>query len=233
MLDEVIDRIRALDHDREFRALTEHVAVTSPVALDRTARDNLSSVDREAQRIAAIQLRVVGELGNKLRWLEGVSREILEPQTRAAVMAVVQSLSRPELLSSHASEVVALLEPAILFHALVARLRPWLPPIVLALEPDSVLDTLLLGIPDYLHPLLRERYADLWRVFHRVRGLSSAEIDELGALEHLDDTRLRRVLDGPATGRNPPAPPWTIPVWISPWLRPRSSSSEDSRPECA
>lgn len=221
MLDEVIDQIRALDDDHEYRALAEHISVTSPEALDRLARDELTTPSHEAQRVAAVQLRVIHEFANKLRWIEGLSLEHAKPATRVALMTLLQSLCESDLLAGKESKAATLLEPAILFHALLSRLRPWLPPMVLALEPEPVVDLLMLGIPDYLHPILRERFSQLWSLFHRVRALPEQQLEAVGELDELgelDVTKLVRVLDLVVSARSCPPPPlWATPSWVTPW----------------
>ena len=198
MIDAVIDRIRALDHAREHRALTEHVAVTSPIALELLAYEKLTSVGHEARYIAGVQLRVVRELADNLRWLEQLSvKAQADPGVRAALAGLLHSLcAESELLPVSNSDATVLLEPAILFHALLTRLRPWIPPVALALEPDLVVEMLQLGIPDYLHPLLRQRYEQLWALFHRLRRQPRPQLD---------------------TSMAPPAPFWMTPRWVMPW----------------
>ncbi|WP_205633018.1 hypothetical protein [Enhygromyxa salina] len=200
----MIDRIRALDLDREHRALTEHVSVISPIALELLAYEKLTSIGHEARYVAGIQLRVVHELAAKLRWVERLTTSPrVDPGVRIALSGLLRNLCREsELLPVIDSEATVLLESATLFHSLLSRLRPWLPPMVLAFEPDLVVEMLQLGIPDYLHPLLRQRFEDLWELFHELRqqpstGLSVAPTQQ------------------PST---PPAPPWTTPRWVSPWL---------------
>lgn len=222
MIDEVIDKIRMLDPDHEFRALTAHVAVTSPIALELLAHEHLTSVGHEARRVAAVQLRVVRDFASKLRWLERVCLdEGVEPGVRVGLAGVLHQLSADQLPAID-SEAAVLLEPALLFHVLLSRLRPWLPPMILALEPDPVLELLQLGIPDYLHPILHQRFEDLWQLFHRLREhppttpgpgiISDEQLSRLAASRSPNDWRA------------PSAPAWTTPSWISPWLSEGASS---------
>jgi hypothetical protein len=222
MIEAVIDRIQRLDRDAEIRALREHVTVTSPIALELLAYEHLSSPAHEAQRIAAIQLRVVLELGPRLEWLERACVDPgLAPGIRVALAGVLCDLcTDADLLPVIHSEAAVLLEPALLFHELIASLRPYLPPMVIALEPDPVLDLVRLGIPDYLHPLLRARFETLWAQFHRLRQLPPAQLAVLPSPRTIDGERLARLLEDPALAKlpYPPAPGWTTPSWASPWL---------------
>lgn len=220
MIDATVDRIRALDLDREFHRLAANVAVTSPVALDLLAYEHFSSPHHQAQRIAAIQLRVVHEFAGKLRWLEGVCIDPgVDPRVRAALTSVLGELMT-ELDPIADSQAAALLEPALLFHVLLDRLRPWLPSAVLALEPDSVLELLSLGIPDYLHPLLRRRYEAIWQRFHQLRQLPFARLSVIDDPPRLDLGHLVRLLEDPQlrAAPCPPAPPWLTLSWVSPWV---------------
>lgn len=222
MIEAVIDRIQQLDSDAEYRALREHVSVTSPVALELLAYENLSSPSYEAGRIAAIHLRVVLELAPRLQWLERVCVDPeVAPGIRVALAGVLRDLcTDTDLLPVIDSEAAVLLEPALLFHDLLANLRPYLPPMIVALEPEPVLDLIRLGMPDYLRPLLRARFEALWALFHRLRQLASARLIVLSDPPAIDDERLLRLLDDPtlATLPCPPAPAWTTPSWASPWL---------------
>lgn len=222
MIDAVIDRIQTLDPDREFRALAAHVTVTSPIALELLAYDNLTSPAHEARRMAAVQLRVVSEFASKLRWLEAVCMDPgVELGVRVGLTSVLRSLTDDtDLLPVLDSEAAVLLEPALLFHVLMSNLRPWMPPLILALEPDSVLELLALGIPDYLHPLLHRRFEAIWDQFHQLIQVPNAQLAELGEAPRLDGARLRRMLDAPRFGvcPSPPPPSWHTPSWVSPWL---------------
>jgi hypothetical protein len=222
MIQTVVERIQALEPDREHRALSEHLVVTSPVALELLAYEHLRSPSHEARRVAAIQLRVVIELGAKLRWLEGVCIHApLEPGVRVAVAGVLRSLcTESDTPAASSSEAAAWLEPALLFHCLVDHLRPWLPPLVVALEPESVTDLLRLGIPDYLRPLVRRRFEALWALFHQLRQLPPARLAVAADPPRIDDERLVRLLDDPtlASLPCPPAPAWRTPSWAVPWL---------------
>ncbi|WP_146155786.1 hypothetical protein [Enhygromyxa salina] len=222
MIDVLIDGIRALDHDREFRALTEHVAVTSPIAIELLAYEHLTSPGQQARRVAGVQLRVVHEFASKLRWLEGLSTDpSVDPGVRVGLAAVLRNLcADAELLPIIDSEAAALLEPASLFHALLSQLRPWIPPRVLPLEPDSVLELLALGIPDYLHPLVRQRFEGLWELFHRLRQLPAAKLSLTPGQAKLDDDRLVRLIESAQRSEAacPPAPRWSTPSWVTPWL---------------
>lgn len=215
MIDRVIDRIRGLQPERELETLTEHLAVTSPAALNFLARERMTAPRLEAQRLAATQLRVITELAARLRWLESSCAEpLLEPAVRVALWGLLDELVA-DIEGAHAApgESIALLEPAVLFHILLSTLRPWLPPMVVALEPDAVLDMLQLGIPDYLHPVLHRRFEQLWARFHELRLTAKNEGMPTG---------------GAANGATlPPAPTWTSPVWVSAWLEaePRYSAA--------
>lgn len=194
MIDAVIERIQALDHDREHRALTVHVGVTSPIALERIAYERLTSVGHEARHIAGVQLRVVHDLAHELRCLEQLSEAPrLEQGVRAAIAGLLRNLcAESDMLPVVSSPATMLLEPALLFHALLSRLRPWIPSIPFAFEPDLVVEMLQLGIPDYLHPLLRQRFEALWQVFHQLRQPPTSEPQVL-----------------------PPAPLWMSPRWVA------------------
>jgi hypothetical protein len=222
MIEAFIERIARLDRDVEFRALSEQVAVISPVAIELLAYEHLSSPTHEAHRIAGVQLRVILELAPRLAWLERtcVNPE-LAPELRVALAGLLRGLcDESELLPVIDSQASVLLEPALLLHALLGHLRPWLPPMVIALEPEPVLDLLRLGLPDYLHPLLRARFEALWALFHRLRQLPIARLTVIADPPAIDDERLLRLLDDPALGNLPcpPAPAWTTPSWASPWL---------------
>lgn len=216
MIDAMIDKIRALDLDREYRVLTTHVAVTSPMAVELLAGDQLNTPAQEAHRIAAIQLHVVHDLANKLTWLETVCLHPgIEPGVRAGLTAILRSLtSESELLPVVDSQAAVLLEPALLFHALVSRLRPWIG-FTPALERDSVLELLQLGIPDYLRPLLRQRFETLWMQFHQLRQLPVARLSLL--TDRIDGARLQRLLEDPRLTDQPcpPAPMWVTPTWAT------------------
>jgi hypothetical protein len=222
MIDAMIDQIRGLDIDREYRALTNHVTVTSPIALELLAYEQLNSPAHEARRIAAIQLRVVHDFAGKLRWLESMCTEpSIDPGVRVGLTAILRNLTNEsELLPVVDSEAAVLLEPALLFHALLSRLRPWLPPTVLALEPDSVLELLQLGIADYLHPLLLQRFETLWLQFHRLRQLPLARLSLASDPPRIDADRLRRLLEDPQLESRlcPPVPHWVTPSRARAWL---------------
>jgi hypothetical protein len=221
MIDGLLARIAALDPDAEYRALLAHVSVTSPTALEWLAYEHRSATTREAQRIAAVQLRVVQELPGKLRWLEGVCLDPgVDPGTRVALTAVLRSLAdEAELGPVIDSSAAVLLEPALLFHVLIDRLRPWLPTSILALEPDAVLELLQLGIPDYLHPLVRDRFNAIWTRFHQLRQLPQSRLGVISDPPRLDADRLQRLLDdvGQRPLVYPPPPPWLTLSWFSPW----------------
>jgi hypothetical protein len=180
MIDAMIHKIRALDPNREYRALATHVAVTNPLAVEMLANHHGNLPDHEALRIAAMQLRVVRDLAGKLRWLESACMDAgIDPGVRAGLTTILRSLTNmSELLPVVDSHAAVLLEPALLFHSLLSRLHPWLPPpwsaSARALEPDDVLEQLQLGIPDYLHPLLQQRREALWQQFHQLRQQPSA-----------------------------------------------------------
>lgn len=220
MIDAMIDKIRALDLDREYRVLTTHVAVTSPFAVELLANDQLNTPAQEAYRIATIQLHVVHDFATKLTWLESVCMHPgIEPGVRAGLTAILRSLTNEsELLPVVDSQAAVLLEPALLFHALVSRLRPWIG-FTPALEPDSVLELLQLGIADYLRPLLRQRFETLWLQFHQLRQLPVARLSLMSDPPRIDAARLQRLLEDPrlASSRCPPAPPWVAPTWATPW----------------
>ncbi|HLT40491.1 MAG TPA: hypothetical protein VK034_29635 [Enhygromyxa sp.] len=218
----MIERIEQLDRDAEFQALSEQVAVVSPVAIELLAYEHLSSPVHEASRIAGVQLRVITELGSRLAWLERACVDpSLAPELRIALAGLLRGLcDDTQLLPVIDSRAAVLLEPALLLHELLADLRPWMPPMVLAVEPQAVLDLLRLGIPDYLHPLLRARFEALWALFHRLRQLPAARLTVIADPPAIDDERLLRLLDEPtlASAPIPPAPAWTTPSWASPWL---------------
>ena len=222
MIDTVIERIQLLDPDHEYRALSAHAAVTSPVALELLAYEHLSSPAQEASRIAAIQLRVVSELAGKLRWLESVCIDPgIAPELRVALSAILRELcAETELLPVVDSEAAVFLEPAVLFHMLLANLRPWLPPMVLELEPDAVLDMLQLGIPDYLHPLLVRRFESICQLFHQLRSLPRERLAHLEGFRSVDEVELERLTLAARSldETTPPAPRWDTPQWVSPWL---------------
>ncbi len=218
----VIDRIQQLDRDTEYRALTEHVAVVSPIAIELLSYENLSSPAHEARRIAAIQLRIVTELAPRLQWLDRtcIDPEIA-PELRVALAGILRGLCQDtDMLPIADSEAAALLEPALLFHELLANLHPWLPPMVIEFEPEPVLDLVRLGIPDYLHPLLRARFEALWALFHRLRQLPPARLRVLTDAPTSDDEGLVLLIEDPSLAPLycPPAPTWTTPSWASPWL---------------
>jgi hypothetical protein len=219
MVDTVVERIDGLDAHAEARALAQHLRVTSPLALELLAYEHLSSPDQEAQRIAAIQLRIVRGLAHHLRWLEQVCTDpALAPELRAGLAALLASLcAEGELLPVIDSEAAVFAEPALLFHALLARLRPWLPPMILALEPEPVLDLLELAIPDYLRPMVRGRFEALWTRFHQLRQLPQAR---LASVDLQQGDQLARLLAEPALTRlpTPAAPRWSTPAWASPWV---------------
>lgn len=223
MIDSMIDRIRALELDREYRALATHIAVTSPQALEVLANEHGNSVSHEALRMAAMQLRVVHDLAGRLRWLECACVDpSIDPGVRAGLTAILRSLTNSsELLPVVDSHAAVLLEPALLFHALMSRLRPWLPPpwskSVLAFEADAVLEQLQLGIADYLHPLLRQRFEALWKQFHQLRQLPLARLSLLTDPPRIDAARLLRLLEDPQLSARacPPAPPWVAPRWAA------------------
>jgi hypothetical protein len=227
MIDAMIDKIRALDLDREYRVLTTHVAVTSPFAVELLASDQLNTPAQEACRIAAIQLHVVHDLATKLTWLESMCVDpSVEPGLRAGLTVILRSLTNEsELLPIVDSQAAVLLEPALLFHALVSRLSPWIgstPPI----ETDSVLELLQLGIADYLRPLLRQRFETLWLQFHQLRLHPLARLSLLTDPPRIDAGRLQRLLEDPrlSASRCPPAPPWVAPTWATPWFDDRKAS---------
>lgn len=222
MIEVVIQRIEQLDRDAEFRALSEQVAVISPVAIELIAYEHLSSVTHEAHRIAGVQLRVIVELAPRLAWLEQTCVDPkLAPELRIALAGLLRGLcDESDMLPVIDSQAAVLLEPALLFHELLAHLRPWMPPLVIALEPEPTLDLLRLGLPDYLHPLLRARFEALWALFHRLRQLPAARLGVIASPPRIDDERLLRLIDDPALASipTPTPPPWTTPSWASPWL---------------
>lgn len=222
MIETVIQRIQQLDRDVEFRALSEQVAVISPIAIELLAYEHLSSPVHEARRIAGVQLRVIIELAPRLTWLERACVDTeLAPELRVALAGLLRGLcDESERLPNIDSHATALLEPALLVHELLAHLRPWLPPMVVALEPEPVLELLRLGLPDYLHPLLRARFEQLWALFHRLRQHPLARLTVIADPPRSDDQRLLRLLDDPSLASipYPAAPPWTTPSWASPWL---------------
>jgi len=200
MREEVIDQIRQLDLVREARALAEHVAVTSPDALAHLARERMVSPGHEARRLSGIQLRVVTELGARLEWVEDACADAsMDPALRAALAGLVGELvaglvDHPRL----ETRAAPLLETAFLFHRLLAHLRPWLPPLTIALEPEPVHDILMLGIPDYLHALVHARFEGLWALFHRTRSEPC-----------------------------PPPPSWSSPAWATAWTDAPSDAPHD------
>jgi hypothetical protein len=212
MIDAMIDQIRALDLDREYRALTIHVTVTNLVALEQLADEQQSLPIEVARRVADIQLRVVLDLAGRLRWLESMCVDpSIDPGVRVGLSAILRNLTNgSDLLPVIDSEAAVLLEPAMLFHSLLSRLRPWLPPMGPALEPDSVLELLQLGIADYLHPLLHQRFELLWQQFHQLRQLPLARLSLLSDPPRIDDDRLRRLLEDRQLRARvcPPAPSW-------------------------
>jgi hypothetical protein len=223
MIDAMLDKIRALDLDREYRVLTTHVAVTSPFAVELLAGDHLNTPAQQACRIAAIQLHVVHDLAAKLTWLEGMCVDpAIEPGLRAGLTAILRSLTNEsELLPVVDSQAAVLLEPALLFHALLSRLRPWIGSTP-TLEEDDVLELLQLGIADYLRPLLRQRFETLWLQFHQLRQLPVARLSLLSDPPRVDGARVQRLLEDPQlpARRCPPAPPWVAPTWSTPWSDP-------------
>jgi hypothetical protein len=222
MIDAMIAQIRGLDVDREYRALTTHVTVTNPVGLELLAYEQLNSPKAEARRIAAIQLRVVHDFASKLRWLEGMCLDPdIDPGVRVGLVAILRNLTNEsDLLPVIDSEAAVLLEPALLFHALLSRLRPWLPPMAIAFEPASVLELLQLGIPDYLHPLLRQRFETLWQQFHQLRQLPLARLSVLSDPPRIDADRIGRLLEDPQLKARtyPPVPAWGTVSRKRPWL---------------
>jgi hypothetical protein len=212
MIDVMIDQIRALDLDREYRALTIHVTVTNLVALEQLADEQRQLPIEVARRVAGIQLRVVLDLAGRLRWLESMCVDpAIDPGVRVGLSAILRNLTNgSDLLPVIDSEAAVLLEPALLFHSLLSRLRPWLPPLGPALEPDSVLELLQLGIADYLHPLLHQRFELLWQQFHQLRQAPLARLSLLSDPPRIDDDRLRRLLEDRQLRARvcPPAPSW-------------------------
>jgi hypothetical protein len=126
-----------------------------------------------------------------------------------------------ELLPVVDSQAAVLLEPALLFHALLSRLRPWIGSTP-TLEEDDVLELLQLGIADYLRPLLRQRFETLWLQFHQLRQLPVARLSLLSDPPRVDGARVQRLLEDPQlpARRCPPAPPWVAPTWSTPWSDP-------------
>lgn len=236
MIEGVVDRIHGLERNEELRLLTEHVAVTSPLALDFLARERGLSRDQEAQRLAAIQLRVVTELAARLRWLESVCEDPqLDGDLRVALRGLLAELGTDiEAADATPGESVGLLESAVLFHGLLSRLRPWLPPMAVALEPDAVLDILQLGIPDYLHPVVQQRFEHLWRRFHEQRlAAATHQLPRHLGARGIEARHLRAVVNEAqvyeGSPRLPPAPRWFSPSWVNPWL----ASDPQSRSHCA
>jgi hypothetical protein len=209
MIEAVIETIEQLDRDAEFRALSEQIAVISPVAIELLAYEHLRSPSHEVARIAGVQLRVIIELGPRLAWLERACVDpALAPELRIALAGLLRGLcDEAERLPVIDSQAAVLLEPTLLFHELFAHLRPWLPPMVIAVEPEPVLDLLRLGIPDYLHPLLRARFEALWSLFHRLRQLPAARLTVIAEPPAIDDERLVRLLEDPALASIPSPPP--------------------------
>jgi hypothetical protein len=222
MIQTVIETLEQLDRDAEFRALTEQVTVISPVALELLAYEHLRSPNHEAARVAGVQLRVITEFGQRLAWLERACVDpALAPELRIALAGLLRGLcDEAEQLPFIDSRAAVLLEPAVLFHELMTHLRPWLPPTVLAIEPEPVLDLLRLGIPDYLHPLMRARFEALWSLFHQLRQLPAARLTVIADPPRIDDERLLRLLEDPALASivAPPPPAWRTPSWARPWI---------------
>ena len=89
----VAHTIRQLDYSREALALAEHIAVTSPLALEHLARERLVSPMQEARRLAGIQLRVVTDLGARLEWIDRVCADSsLPPALRVALAGLMREL---------------------------------------------------------------------------------------------------------------------------------------------
>ena len=171
-----------------------------------------------------MQLRVVHDLPGRLRWLECACMDASidpgvaggshgDPAQLDECVGVAPGGRLARGCVARACAAVALL---------VSRLTPWLPPPWAAsartLEPDGVLEELQLGIPDYLHPLLRQRFESLWLQFHQLRQLPLARLSLLSDPPRIDGARLLRLLQDPQlTSRPcPPAPAWVASRWSSP-----------------
>lgn len=222
MIDVMVERVERLDAGEELALLARHAQVGNPQALDRLAVAHAAAPADEARRIAVTQLRVLEGFATQLRWLEALA---VDPEIDTGVRAGLAGLlirvcaesdrsSRPVSKTRPISHAAVLLEPALLIHGLLANLRPWLPSFMPEFESDVEFEILRLGVPDYMLVVLRDRFEDLWRLFHRLRqtsGLVRAELlvrtpSDLEGLEY--DLRFR-ALEIPTP---PTWPPMTEPV---------------------
>ncbi len=222
LVDTLVVRIESLDIEHELDRLARHARVGNPQVIERMATLHGTTPVHEAQRVAAIQLRVLEGLGAHLRWLEAVIVDPeLNPCVRAGLAGVLISLStESELLPMVDSQAAVLLEPALLLHGLLANLRPWLPgaaatvePAELdepTIEPEPVIELLRLGLPDYLLPILRRRFEGLWTLFHRLRQRERSEGRELARRLFANPRELEQVIREPSFTliMVPPAPVW-------------------------
>lgn len=174
MIDAMVERVETLDLGEELARLARHAQIGSPIVLDRLARAHAAAPVEEARRIAVTQLRVLEGFAVQLRWLEALSADPeVELGVRAGLTAILIRVCSEAELREHAdSQAVALLEPALLLHGLLAKLRPWLPSFVPAFESEVEFEVLRLGVPDYMLLVLRDRFAEAWALFHRLRHAS-------------------------------------------------------------
>ncbi|EDM81265.1 hypothetical protein PPSIR1_40315 [Plesiocystis pacifica SIR-1] len=222
IVEQLAQYLETLDWDATTRDLIRRVQGHSPIAVELLAYENLRSPTLEAQRVAAIQLRVLRSYAAELRWLAALSEsEPLRPSTRAAIGHLLAELS--DLPGSPGSpRLPELLESAFLYHALFAKLRPWLPPVARAFEHAEVLDLLALALEPARQTELRPRFEALWAMFHRVIQLPSTK---LALLDGARPDRLARTIKELALERIEiaPAPPWNSPSWAMPWLAGRNA----------
>ena len=218
----MVGQIARLDTAEELPELAHQLRTASAVALEFMAREHGRSPAFEAHRVAAVQLRMVRDLAGKMGWLADCCTDLrLEPELRVALSGVLLNLTQDtELALEHDSRAAALLEVALMFHALFDSLRPWLPPLIQgelsASEPG--LEMLTLGFSDYLHPLLRRRFETLWGIFHRLRRTADARLAVVADTGKIDEQRLRGLVAEPLTGKDIPVPPsWSKPNLSSTW----------------
>ncbi|MFV8752855.1 hypothetical protein ACNOYE_20105 [Nannocystaceae bacterium ST9] len=171
MIDTLVERVETLDVGEELALLARHAQVGNPTALDRLALAHAAAPAEEARRIAVMQLRVLEGFASQLRWLEALTVDTdVDAGVRAGLagllIRVCAESELPELVDSQAA---VLLEPALLLHGLLANLRPWLPSFMPEFESDAEFEVLRLGVPDYMLLVLRDRFENLWTLFHRLR----------------------------------------------------------------
>jgi hypothetical protein len=216
MTDEITDRVRSIDdHRAALVVLTKRLLAANPTGLEALARDLSADLSTTLQHAAVTSLRVVTELPEPL---EGLAATIADPRLeiglRLGLRAVLRGVIRhAEIVPSAGCEAATLLEPALLLHALLTHLQPWLPLRAPRAEPAHVLAALSLGVRDFMFPLLISRVSSSWRRFHRLRALGPEQVDLQLPPGEFDDTQLARLLGMPAAlaALVPPAPKMWVP----------------------